>query len=188
VFNPINANMPSIQFNGQVMNQGELEFIYNTAQQNLNPDPMNLTASLLIGMEKLQERVRIDKEVCEGIVKQLEDGVCKPNKEIEHLLESETHKKIRLIQQKNFEILKRVIGFEKKLFCIARKLKRVDVNLETKMRVMSVLKEMWKQTILINKNIADIRQMIDGRCFPCSVIRLIARYARTKHHDKAQNK
>ena len=163
VFNPIHANMPKIQFNGNTLNEHELQYLMVNAQQTLNPDPMNLTTCLLIGADNIQKRVQIDKETCDGIIKQLDEEIGSEIKKIDDNLEGKIKKDIMKIQENNAQILKRVIRFEKKLFCIAKKLKRADVNLESKMRIMNVLKELWKQMVLIDKNTSEIRLMIDGR-------------------------
>ena len=165
VFNPTHSNQPKLMFNGNVMNQQELEYLWINAEQRLNPDPVNLTTSLLIGLDNIQKRVQIDKEICQSVVKQLDQDIASKVKEINHHLEGVTMKKIATIRKNNAGILKRVISFEKKLFCIARKLKRADVNLEFKMNVMNMLKELWKQMMIIDKNIGEIRFMIDGKCF-----------------------
>lgn len=163
VFNPTNATQPKLMFNGNVMNQQELEYLWINAEQRLNPDPVNLSTCLLIGLENIQKRVQIDKEICQNVVKQLDQEIAVKVKEINHQLEGDTMKKIATIRKNNASILKRVISFEKKLFSIARKLKRADVNLEFKMNVMNMLKELWKQMIIIDKNIGEIRYMIDGK-------------------------
>lgn len=165
VFNPSHANMPKIQFNRNQFNSQELEYLWMNAEQRLNPDPINLSTCLLIGLENIQKRVQIDKQNCEFIVKQLDDEISKKVQEIDHKLETVTNKKIKTIRDNNARILKRVILFEKKLFCIARKLKRADINLEFKMRVMNMLKELWKQMLLIDKNIDEIKLMIEGKEF-----------------------
>lgn len=163
VFNPTNASQPKLVFNGNVMNMQELEYLWINAEQRLNPDPVNLSTTLLIGFENIQKRVQIDKEICQNVIKQLDQEIAVKVKEINHELEGDTMKKIAKIRENNSRILKRVISFEKKLFCIARKLKRADVNLEFKMSVMNMLKELWKQMVIIDKNIGEIRFMIDGK-------------------------
>ena len=123
---------------------------------------MNLTTCILIGMENLQKRVQIDKQMCESVIKELDEKVSNKIKAISGQLEGVTQRKIKKIKENNAAILKRVIGFEKKLFFIARKLKLVDLNLEVKIKVNNVLKELWRQMVLIDKNISDLRFMIDG--------------------------
>ena len=163
VFNPLNSSMPKVQFNAQVTNPQELEYLLNYAQQNLNPDPMNLTSCLLIGLENIQKRVQIDRETCDGIIKQLDEGVLGPSRKIRADLEENTREKVRKIQDNNYSILQRVIRIEKKLHCIARKLRRADVNLENKIKVVDVLKLLSKNVLLINENVKKIRDMIEGR-------------------------
>lgn len=162
VFNFKHIDQKKVDFQGDIPNYQELEFLYANAEQRLNPDHVNLNTCILIGMENLQKRVQIDKSMCEGLVQQLDQEVSKKIKEIDNQLEGMSRKKIKQIKENNASILKRVIGFEKKLFFIARKLKRVDLNLEVKINVMNVLKELSRQMVLIDKNISDLRYMIDG--------------------------
>ena len=163
VFNFKYIDQKKVDFQGDIPNYQELEFLYANAEQRLNPDHVNLNTCILIGMENLQKRVQIDKNMCEGLVKQLDQEVSKKIKEIDNQLEGVSRKKIKQIKENNASILKRVIGFEKKLFFIARKLKRVDLNLEVKINVMNVLKELSRQMVLIDKSISDLRYMIDGK-------------------------
>ena len=165
VFNLRSMNNNPIAFNGNIGNQQELQYLWQTADQQLNPDPHSLNTCLLVGFDQIQKRVNFNQEMCDQMVQRLDTVFTNQSKETDHKIKTEIEKKLNLIRKKNSVILHKIINLEKKLFLIAKKLKKADINLEMKMGLVTVLKNVWNDILLLDEQINDIKFMIDGNSF-----------------------
>lgn len=163
VFNPRNIGAPKISFNGQVNNAQELEYLWTVSEQKLNPDPSKVTTCLLIGLEKLDERSKQNKQICVEMINQLDNTISTKTGEICHNVENKMRGKLIKIKEKNCLILNKIIKMEQKLFLIYKKLKKETIQLDKKMRLTQILKDAQHQVLLLEQQVQEIKYMIDGK-------------------------
>lgn len=169
VFNPKHSNLAPIDFaNGAHNSNPNFQYpealidMWRKAEHALNPDPNNLRTTILLGLETIKRRVAIQKEVTANTLKQLENPIGQVSQELGDRIEKEMAAKVRAVKRANGEILGKVIAMERKLYLIAKRLKSVSLNLEAKMKIVEIFKELGRQTVILDERINDLKLMIDG--------------------------
>lgn len=173
VFNSKMSNMPPIDFDNGAHNANpnynypdDLAQLWRVSEHHLNPDPQNLKTTLLVGLDTLQRRVAIHKEVSKNTLMKLNSFVDKTADELTKKIENETVHKLKKIRGANSAILGKTLRMERKLFLIAKRLKTANLDLEGKIRVIDIFKGLNKQISILDVRINDLKQMIDGK-FRC---------------------
>lgn len=162
VFNPRNMNTPKINFNGQINNTQELEYLWTISEQQLNPNPCKVTTCLLIGLQKLDERSKQNKQICLDMINQLDNNISTKSNEICHNVENKITCKLLKIKEKSCMILNRIIKMEQKLFFIYKKFKKEIVQLDKKMFLSQVLTDLQHQMMKIDQQVQHIKFIMDG--------------------------
>ena len=172
VFNPKMSNMPLIDFDNGAHNANpnfnypdDLAQMWRVSEHHLNPDTQNLKTTVLLGLDTLQRRVGIHKEVSKNTLQKLNSFVTKTADELTKRIENETVNKLKKIRGANSDILGKTLRMERKLFLIAKRLKTANLDLEGKIRVIDIFKGLNKQISILDVRINDLKQMIDGRFY-----------------------
>jgi hypothetical protein len=162
VFNPRNLNPPKIDFSGQINNIQELEYFWTVSEHKLNPEPCKLTTCLLVGLQKLEERSKQNKQICLDIISQLDHNISSKSQEVCYNVQKIIKCKLVSIKANNTLILNKIIKMEQKLFFIYKKFKKEVVQLGEKGKMTQLLQDLQTQMTLLEQQLQNIKFMVDN--------------------------